>query len=154
MTITNQQLAQQLGDVRQEIGKLMETSRHASQGRAVLHEKLDKVLDVIQLQAVSLAETRKDATAAALTAAQTRDRIDAFEREVTPIVSELKGKVETLEATNKTEVGPVLNTVKQVRTIAMVLVGISGTAVAAVGTVFSFFNDAARQAVLNWLGLA
>lgn len=151
---TNNDLAEQIGNVRQELGRLMEGQKHASTGRAVLHEKLDKIIDAVQLQALAIAGASKDASLASSTAAQTRDRLDAFDREVRPVITELKGKVEELEATNKTEVGPVLTTVKQVRTIGVVLIGLASVSALSVGSVFAFFNGAAKSFVLNWLGLA
>lgn len=151
---TNTDLSSQIGDVREQIGKLMESQRHASSGRQVLHDKLDKVLDAVQTQAVALAEVSKDASLALSGAAQTRDRVDAFDRSITPIITDLAGKVDKLETTNREEVSPLLKIVSQVRALGWVLVFISGLGIVSVGSLFTFFNDTARTMVLNWLGVS
>lgn len=152
-TVTNSQLAEQLGDVREKIGALLADQKHASQGRNVLHDKLDRLLDAVQTQAVAVAEASKDAALASSTAAQTRDRLDAFDREFKPAIQDLKSDVDDLKKADA-DAAPLLGTVRQVRTIGVVIIAISGTGVLSVGAVFSFFNDSARLLVLNWLGLS
>lgn len=157
---TNADLSQQVGDVREQVGALIEGQRAAERGRGVLHEKIDRVLDAVQVQAVAMAGISKDAALAVQVAAQTRDRLDAFDREVSPTINDLKtsvhdfkGRVTDLE-TAHTDAAPLLDTVKQARNLLAVLIVIAGSSAVGVGAIFAFFNDAARQAVRSWLGIA
>ena len=120
----------------------------------MLHDKLDKLIDAIQVQAVAMAGVSKDAALASAGAAQARDRVDAFDREIAPVIWELSGKVTELETVNKEEVGPLLKIVGQVRAIGIVIIAISSAGVLSLGGLLTFFNNAAKIAVLNWLGLA
>lgn len=149
--VTNAQLAEQLGDVREKLGAIAADQQHAATGRSVLHEKLDRLTDSLQLVAISLAETGKDATLATTTAAQTRDRMDALDRSVTADLDALRSSVGKLEKTNADDIEPVIKVIGQVRAIAIVLVAISGLGIASVGSVFTFFNSTARHIVLDWL---
>lgn len=160
MTTTNAQLASRIDTVHQQLGGLVEGQRSAERGRAVLHEKLDRLLDVVQAQAIATAEATKDAALAVSVAAQTRDRIDALDREITPAIAELKqqgsdlGKqVEELHKAD-TDAAPLLNTIKQARNLLAVLIGIAASSGAGLFAFLVWFNDTARDVVLNWLGLS
>lgn len=152
--VTNNDLANQLGDIREKVGAIVSDQKHASQGRAVLHEKLDRLTDSLQVIAVALAETGRDAAQATATAAQTRDRLDAIDRTLSPAVASLTEDVEQLKKTHADELVPLVSTVKQVRNVAGVFAGIAALGVASVGGTLAFANDFARNAVLGWLGLS
>lgn len=149
---TNKDLAAQIGDVREQLGAVLAETRHASQGRQVLHEKLDRVLDIVQTQAIAIASATKDAALATATAAQTRDRVDAFDREITPAITELKSDVSDLKNANSAA-APLLDTIRQARNLLTILVVIAGASGIGLVGVLTFFNEAARGAFRTWLGI-
>lgn len=158
-TTTNQQLAERLDGVFQQIGALIEGSKNAERGRFVLHEKLDKLLDAVQVQALQVAGSTKDAEIAGQIAAQTRDRVDALDRELKPAIAELKQQTKELSddvgelKQANIQAGPLLDTVRQARNLLIVLISIAATSGVGIGGVFMFFNTAARDAIRGWLGI-
>lgn len=140
-------MATKLDEMLLLLGELKAGQEHASEGRRVLHEKVESVADKQDQTNHILQQTNFALKVTTEIATQTRDQFNAFKKKYDEEAAPLLEGVSTFQE----DAAPVLDQIKKARAAIMILVWVLG--VLGVGTVgtLTLANDSAKAIVREWL---
>ncbi len=146
---TNSDIMFELGKLTSAAAQQLIESSRANESRRVLYDKIEETNSVVQSIKSEQQEQSFLLRATTDIAVQARDGLQAFrakyEKEAAPI---LEG-VETF----RQEVEPLLAATRAVKNWTAVFAVLTGAGIISVGTIFAFFNEAAKAAIRTWLGI-
>ncbi len=144
---TNNDLSRQQGDILRVLGRLEEGQAHASEGRKVIHEKLDRMDERVGDIADTVLKQAHDLTLITETAKQARDEVLKLRTEVDRDVKPQLASVGTFRA----DAEPVIVSIKKLRLGLTILVWLLGAGGVLTGGTFVLANAYAKAVIREWL---